>query len=451
MNLLQPAAHLPLIADSAEVESKYRYWRLRVFYSMYIGYALYYFTRKSFTFVMPALINDLGFDKTGIGFLGSVMSIAYGVSKFTSGVLADRSNPRYFIAIGLMLTGVFNLFFGMSSTLFFFALFWGLNGWFQGWGWPPCARLLTHWYAQRERGTWWGVWNTSHNVGAAIIAVGAAYCAEHYGWRMAMYIPGVLCILAGLFLINRLRDTPQSLGLPCIEKFKGEAKVASSATASVDSGEERELSKREILWEYVLKNRYIWVLAAAYFFVYLVRMAINEWSLLYLIEEKGYRLDLAGGAVCWFEIGGFFGSLAAGWGSDKIFKGKRGPVNTLFAAAVVIAVASFWYVPAGAHFFLDGAMLFLIGFCIFGPQMLIGVAAAELSHKKAAATATGFTGFFAYAGAAAAGYPLGWVAKHFGWYGFFWTVGVCGVISALLLAPLWNVRHNARCAATAAK
>ena len=163
---------------------------------------------------MPVMIEEMGFTKSDLGILGSILYFTYGLSKFFSGIVSDRSNPRYFMAIGLIATGIWNICFGMSSSILFFALFWGLNGWFQGWGWPPCARLLTHWYAKNERGRWWGVWNTSHNIGGAVIPLLVAVIASYAGWRMAMYIPGVICIFMGLFLINRLRDTPSSLGLP---------------------------------------------------------------------------------------------------------------------------------------------------------------------------------------------------------------------------------------------
>ena len=120
---LQPAPHIPEIKDKEQVRTDYKYWRIRILYSMFIGYAFYYFTRKSFTFAMPGLIQDLGFDKSQLGILGSILSITYGISKFASGVIGDRTNPRYMMALGLMLTGVFNICFGLSSSIFLFALF----------------------------------------------------------------------------------------------------------------------------------------------------------------------------------------------------------------------------------------------------------------------------------------------------------------------------------------
>ncbi|MBI2743851.1 MAG: MFS transporter [Chlamydiales bacterium] len=434
LDLFRPAPYKEEIADEEVVKKSYKYWRMRIFYGMYVGYIFYYFTRKSFTFAMPALIQDLGFDKAQLGILASILSITYGISKFLSGILADKSNPRYFMATGLILTGFLNIFFGLSSSLFFFALFWGLNGWFQGWGWPPCARLLTHWYSQKERGSWWGVWNSSHSVGGALIPLLAAGCAEYYGWRYAMYVPGVLCIAVGLFVINRLRDTPQSLGLPPIEKFRDDY-------PSAKHEQEKELPLKEILFKYVLSNKYIWLLAASYFFVYIIRTGINDWTVLYLVETKGYSLLTAGACVFWFEIGGIFGSLVAGFASDRIFKGKRGPINVLFSFLVIFAVAALWFSPPGM-LVLDFLIMFGIGFLIFGPQMLIGMAAAELSHKKAAGSATGFVGWIAYLGAATAGYPLGKMTQEFGWLGFFIVLAACGAISVALLLPLWSVKTH---------
>lgn len=432
-NIFKPAPHVAEIEDLEEVDQKYRYWRIRILYSTFIGYALYYFTRKSFTFAMPGMIEDLHYDYTDLGLLGSILSITYGVSKFVSGILSDRSNPRYFMAVGLMLTGVFNIFFGMSSSFLFFAIFWGLNGWFQGFGWPPCARFLTHWYSQSERGSWWSTWNVSHNVGATIIPWIVGICLYYFGWRYAMYVPGVLCILGGFFLMDRLRDTPQSLGLPTIEKYRNE-----ECSSQDGKEEEKELSTKEILFEYVLYNRSIWLLACAYFFVYAVRTGVNDWTAMFLIKTKGYTPIGANGCVSLFEIGGFIGSLFAGWSSDHLFRARRGPVNVIFAVMILICIAAFQYVPPG-YAYLDSAAIFLIGFAVFGPQMLIGIAAAELSHKKAAATSTGFVGCFAYLGAATAGYPLGKLTQEFGWDGFFLGMTVAAMLAILFLIPLWNV------------
>lgn len=436
-NFLRPAAHIKQIGDKKVVKKEYQYWRIRIFYAMFLGYVFYYFTRKSFTFAMPALMTDLSLSKAQLGILSSMLYITYGISKFVSGVMSDQSNPRFFMALGLIVTGITNIFFGLSSSVILFAIFWGINGWFQGWGWPPCARLLTHWYSHSERGSWWSVWSTSHNVGGFLIPLLAGVVAQYMGWRWAMFIPGILCILMGLFLINRLRDTPQSLGLPPIEEFRDDYPDVKAKEASM----ERELTTKEILFGYVLTNKWIWMLAIASFLIYIVRMAMGDWSALYLIEVKKYCMIKASACVSSFEIGGLFGMLAAGWLSDKLFHSKRGPMNVLFSLGMLLSVIAFWSMP-GVTAYVDSVLLFVIGFFLFGPQMLIGLAAAELSHKKAAGTASGFAGWFAYFGAALAGYPLGKIAQEFGWNGYFMLLIGCCVITILLFLPMWNAKPH---------
>jgi len=433
-NFLRAAPCVPEIQDPEVVKKKYSYWRLRVFLGMYLGYAFYYFTRKSFTFAMPALQSELGLEKWELGLIGSILSVSYGASKFVSGILGDRSNPRYFMATGLILTGVFNILFGLSSLFWLFAVFWGLNGWFQGWGSAGCAKLLTHWYSQSERGRWWSFWSTSQNLGGVLMPIFVPVCAQLFGWSYSMLVPGVIGITMGLCLILFLRDTPQSIGLPPIEKYRGDYGVK---TASL----EKKMRGRDILFEYVLRNKFIWVLAFSYFFVYVIRIAVNDWSMLYLMEVKGYAPLEAGLCVCWFEIGGVFGSLVAGWSSDLLFKGRRNPVNAIFVTAILFLIIAFRFYVAPSYL-IDAAFLFLFGFFIFGPQMLIGMAAAELSHKKAAATANGFVGTFAYLGAATAGAPLGAITKLWGWDSYLVALALCAAAALGLLLPLWSVRAS---------
>ncbi|STJ15087.1 major facilitator superfamily protein [Escherichia coli] len=98
-----------------------------------------------------------------------------------------------------------------------------LNAFFQGWGSPVCARLLTAWYSRTERGGWWALWNTAHNVGGALIPIVMAASALHYGWRAGMMIAGCMAIVVGIFLCWRLRDRPQALGLPAVGEWRHDA------------------------------------------------------------------------------------------------------------------------------------------------------------------------------------------------------------------------------------
>ena len=432
LRFLRAAPIAPEIADIEHVKTKYKHWRVRIMYSMFLGYVFYYFTRKSFAFAMPAIMTELHFDKGQLGLIGTIFSLTYGISKFFSGVLSDQANPRYFMALGLILTGIFNILFGFSSSLFLFTIFWGLNAWFQGFGWPPCVKLLSYWYSHSERGSWWSVWALSQNVGSILAVAIVTFCLVKFGWRLAMFIPGVLSILGGLFLLNRLSDIPQTLGLPPVEKFRNDYAGISKKTE-----ESKEQFSSKELMSSVLRNKYIWLLAIAYFFVYFIRTGIGDWTTLFMMESKGYSQIGASSIASLFDVGGFLGGFSAGWLSDHGFKARRGPVNALFALLLFISVGSVWFIPGG-HAWMDSCMVFMIGFATFGPQMLIGVAVAEFAHKQASATATGLASWIAYLGSALAGYPLGKVLDYMSWEGFFICMEISALCSVLLLLPLWN-------------
>lgn len=424
------------VANPDIVRKTYRRMRIQMMYSTVVGYACFYFVRKNFSMAMPSFLDEFGYTKTDLGIILSLFSILYGVGKFLNGILADRANPRYFMALGLIGAAIANFFFGLSSALWLFGIFWLANAWFQSMGWPPCARVLTHWYSPKELGTMWGIWNSSHQFGGAGILILAGYLIPNYGWRSAFFIPGIIGILVALFLMMKLRDTPQSIGLPSIEEFKGEVDHETAKKL------ERPESFKEIMFNHVLNNRLLWIVCFANVFVYIVRIGVLDWAPTFLVEAKQSSLAGAGLKVAGFEISGIAGALAAGFISDRVFKGRRGPVNVLFMVAVILCLLYFWKIPAG-HAWLDALALFLVGFFIYGPQMLVAVAAADFASKKAAATATGLTGTFGYIGSAACGVGTGVIVDTWGWDGGFIFFTSCAVVASVLFLFTWSHRSAA--------
>ncbi|MFM2481948.1 MFS transporter family glucose-6-phosphate receptor UhpC [Celerinatantimonas sp. YJH-8] len=419
-----------------EIAQRYRYWRFHIMVNMYIGYVAFYLTRKSFNYAAPDMIADLGLDKSDIGLMSTAYYITYGLSKFFSGILSDQSNPRYFMGIGLIMTGIINIFFGLAQSLPIFIALWVGNAFFQGWGWPACSKLLTTWYARSERGLFWAIWNTTHNVGAVVIYLMVIIVATHDHWRNGFIVPGIIAIVVGLILTYRLRDKPTTLGLPTIGQWRQDPIQLEQENYKPN------LSFRDILLHYVLENKYLWLLGSSYILVYIVMVAINDWGNLYLIEQKGYDLTTANATLTLFELGGFIGCLVAGWGSDVVFKGNRGPMNLIYSIGIFMSVTALWVMPLNDVIF-QATLFFCLGFFVCGPQMLIGMAAVECSHKNAAGAATGFVGLFAYIGASIAGYPLALVLDKFHWNAFFAIISLCAAGIGLLLLPFLQAQFPA--------
>ncbi|WP_431221823.1 MFS transporter family glucose-6-phosphate receptor UhpC [Serratia sp. L9] len=412
-----------------QISARYRYWRPRLMFSMIVGYGAFYLTRKSVSYAMPVMQFELGLDKGDIGLLGTLFYLAYGSSKFVSGIVSDRSQVRWFMGVGLFMTGVLNILFAFCHSLTALLVVWTLNGFFQGWGWPPCAKMLTSWYSRNERGFWWGSWNTSISLGGAAVPLLSGFMASHYGWQSALLLPGAIGMLIGLWLCWQLCGKPQQQGLPSVGRWRRDPLELWQEEQSPP------MPMRRILYNTILRNPTIWLLGVSYILVYLIRIALNDWGNIWLAESHGVNLMKANATLSLFELGGLFGALFAGWGSDLLFRGLRAPMILLFALGLFMAMTALWLAPLH-HYGLLSACFFSLGFFVFGPQMLIGLAATEHCHKDAAGTVTGFLGLFAYLGAALAGWPLAQVLQLYGWYGFFAVLALAATCVGLLLMPL---------------
>ena len=436
--------------------------RLLVFFCIVLGYSCYYLTRNSLTYTAPVMVADpkLGMDITQIGAMTSIFPIAYGMSKFVSGVLGARFSPSALLAGGLMATALINIAFGFGASLGWFCFFWALNGTLQGVGGPCCARILTTWFASKERGTYWGMWNIAHNLGGFAAPLVAGGFAKAMGWKWGMWAPGAIGLVVGAFVLVFCRDKPEDLGYPPVEPVAPSKKAAAPAAdgGAADGGAAKPEAapaakkKPDVLKQLVntvLKNPFIWGMALTYFFIYIVRQGVTSWFVFYLIKEKGV-VDAADAAVrvSGLELGGLFGSLLAGRISDMLIArdggrggnvGKRVRVVMAYTVGIAAALLAFQAVPAGAAA-LQWLNVFMIGFFLYGPQMLIGLCGAELVGPDSVGASEGFLGWIAYLGAANAGIPLSIIVKEYGWSAYFSTlVGACG-LALLLLAPMTNLR-----------
>ncbi len=459
VNYFKEPAAIPVIENRDEVKKTYAHWRLRIFYSAFIAYVLFYLCKKNISVAMPVMGADLGYSNTQLGLLGSSLYFTYAIGKFVNGVFADRSNVRTFLPTALIISGLANIcfvvsaffitpgkftFFGLPSAavlVWVLAFFWGCNGWFQSMGFPAIAKSLTYWYSNNERGMKWSLWSTSHQTGTFLSVVLSGFVISHLGWQAAFYVPAVLSIIASVFLFERLRDKPPTLGLPDIEEYREPERIAECKANS--NTDEEESSYIEIFKKYILFNKTMWMLAFAYIFVYVIRFGTEDWIVKYLVEVKKNSLETAAWKLSFLPLFGIIGTISAGYFSDKIFKGKRTPINVFFLAGVILSILGLKLNTSVEA--LDFLFLALIGIFTYGPQMLIGgLCAVESSSKKVASAATGFTGSFGYIGAMISGVGTGCVIDKFGWNGalYFWMASA--LMCIFLCLPMWNNKSSCK-------
>lgn len=432
-DFFRPAPPAPvMLSDPAEIKTQFGYWQKRILISSLLGYALFYFVRKNLGIAMPSLQSDLGITKSDLGLFLTLHGVLYGLSKFAHGFVADRANARSMMVAGLVLCAIVNFCFGFSSGVIALGIFWVLNGWFQGIGFPPCARLMTHWFSPNELATKMSVWNTSHSIGAGLVAIICGQLiASYHNWRLCFWVPGIVALIGAVYLWFSLRDTPRSLGLPEVE----------GTESKKPEGTETSAEFKAFVRKNVFGNPYIWLIALANFFVYTIRYTFFDWGTTLLKEFKGMDIGMASTLVAFFEIFGVVGMLVCGWLTDKVFGGRGGRLCVFAMLLAGTAIYIFWKLPADA--LLANTVVFsLIGFFIYGPQALVGIAVANLATKRAAASAVGLTGIFGYASTVLSGWGVGKLAHTYGWSVTFEVMLAVAAIGTLLFAATWRAKAN---------
>ena len=413
---------------SPETAKKFQYWQTRTIIATMVGYALYYFVRKNLSLAMPAMQTDLGITKIDLGIFLTLHSLIYGLSKFANGFIGDRVNARIFMVSGLVLSAVCNIVFGLSSAVMMFGLVWMLNGWVQGMGFPPCARLLTHWVPPHQLATKMSIWNTSHSIGAGLVVIICGYIVA-WGWRWCFYVPAAIALCGAMLLWVTMRDTPSSVGLPELHPEKAKTK------------EEKSAEFKAFVRKRVFGNPYIWIIAIANFFVYTVRFSVLDWGPTLLTESKGLSLHHSGWVVASFEIAGIVGMLAAGWFTDKVLGGRGARMCVICMTFAAMFIFLFWQMTM-PPMWLAALVLAAAGFFIYGPQALVGIAVANLATNKAAATAVGFTGLFGYASSFLSGWGLAYLAQHYGWSYALGGVTAVAVAGIIMFAMAWTAKAH---------
>jgi OPA family glycerol-3-phosphate transporter-like MFS transporter len=411
LNFMAPPAHKPEL-PKAKIDKEYKSMRLKVFLGIYLGYAAYYLVRKNLSFAGADMI-ELGYiDKTGLGDAMAGMPIAYAVSKFLMGGLSDRSDARKFMTVGLIISALVMIAAGIIpypkngaiTTAILFVLTC-LTGWFSGMGWPPCGRVMSHWFSTNERSFKMSVWNTAHNVGSSAMAWlvglgGVAMVAFGFGeesWRGAFIVPSIAALAVAALCWWFIRDTPESCGLPPIDKYRNDF-----SGAKAKKGEENKIPFKTLFIDYVLKNKMLWLIGLANILVYLVRYGVSDWLPIYLQTVHGIAKDISKDLYAYHMIAAIPGTLIAGWLSSHFFQGRCAPVNVI--CMTISAIGAFIYWQAGAIATLLGveyitiviAALIITGFAIYGPVAMISIQAIAIVPKNAAGTAAGFMGLLGY-------------------------------------------------------
>jgi MFS transporter, OPA family, sugar phosphate sensor protein UhpC len=386
VDFFRPSKFATQAIESNEISRKYNHLRWSVFLSATFGYGLYYVCRLSLNVIKKPLINGGYVTESQLGIIGSALFFSYAVGKLLNGFLADRSHIK---ATGLLISALINLTLGFTSSFMLFAILWGINGWFQSMGATPAIISITRWFSNKERGTYYGFFSASHNIGEATTFIVTALLVTTFGWRWGFWGAGIIGLVGVLLISFFLHESPESKGLPTVANFKKDTIPVSTIEKNMGA----------IQLE-VMKNPFIWILALSSAFMYVSRYAVNSWGILFLETHKGYSTLQASSIISISSFSGIIGNIISGLISDKFFNGKRNIPALIFGIINAISL-SFFLLSAKGHPWIDALSMVLFGLatgvliCFLG-----GLMAVDIASKKAAGTAVGIVGIASYIGAA---------------------------------------------------
>ena len=432
-----------------------KWWQWETLLVTMGGYALYYVIRKNLSIAMP-LLGEIGVSKVQLGAFLTAGGIVYGVGRFLNGIVADRNSARMVMAVGLFICSTVNVLFGFSdfivlgsaapvvsggvaaatALVWTMGIVWVVNQYFQGMGVGPCIKTLPKWFPPDELSTKQSIWNLSHSVGAgAVFALcGWLLIPAFHSWRLCFIVPAAIAAAGGVAVLFLFKDDPSIVGLG----------IASQTPQTSQTSQTPQTYKSYIA-RHVFRNPKVWTIAIADFFVYTVRFAALDWGIVLLMETKGLSLASATTLCFVFElVGGNLGMVVAGWATDRFFGSRAHRTSVVCMAGAAAAIAAFWSVPASAPLAAKLLPFMAIGFFIYGPQALLGVATTQQATPRAAGVAGGVVGIFSYASTILSGIGFGFVAQRWGWNAAYATILAAALAGGGVLLLMWRAEAEAR-------
>lgn len=224
--------------------TRLRRYRLFIFAVTFLAYLCFHMTRRPIAIVKPVLnyngscyqaaplVNltvttqnartwcnwePFGTHPQYLGYLDFVYLFSYAVCMFVSGFVAERMHLRYFLSLGMLLSGLTTYLFGLGHTMNYHTLWFYLAvqlvaGGVQSAGWPAVVTIMSNWFGKAKRGLIFGIWNAHTSVGNIVGAFIASAFVE-IDWAYSFYVPGLICCAFGLFVFLFVPTSPENVGL----------------------------------------------------------------------------------------------------------------------------------------------------------------------------------------------------------------------------------------------
>ena len=416
--------------------------RNTVLIGLVVGYAALYLCRVNLPAAKGALVG-IGIDNQAFGRVVSLGTLAYAVGKLASGPLTERLGPRFtfFAAIFGSALAIAVLSQVGAGGLGVFAALWMLSRAVQAVGWAGLVAIVPRWVEPARYGTVMGWMSLSYQLGGVLAPLLLAWLiAQQTGWDGLFLYPAVLLALLGVALLPVVRATPPQ-AVSTLHQVEAVAEPADGPPAAVAAPAGRSGTAM------LLANRRFWLVLALSFVLTLLRECFSTWLPAYF-SSLGDASAAAVYKSTLFPLLGCVGTIAAGWVSDRMSPGNRGPILVILLTALVAVLAGLaWAEPLAGLLGLAGkdvavALTALAGLFVLAPYSMVGggVIALDYGGKDASAAAAGLLDAVGYLGASLAGVGVAETVAHLGWTAAWQGLAGLSAVAVLLCVPMLRQR-----------
>lgn len=414
---------------------KYKRWSLVTVLLLLFGYTGYYFCRSDLSVATPLILKEFGsqgIDKSVIGSIVSLGVLFYAVGKIFNGILADFLGGKLMLLIGMAVSIVATIVFGLGTGVLIFGISWIINRLFQSAGWGAIVKTVSNWFSFRSYGRIMGIISLSFLFGDAIARLlFGRLLSIGFGWRQVFFAAALVLFI--LFIINLLflKNSPANIGqtLPLVNPKNLYGK---------EGGKEKPKNFRLLVLPF-LKNKTFWLVALMSLGLTTIRETFNFWTPTYLTEAAGLSISQAASRSMLFPFFGGISVLLSGFLSDRVFKSRRGLIILFPLIFLVFSLLLMGLVRGDGKSILPLILISLSAFLSIGPySFLAGAISLDLGGRRGSSTMAGLIDSAGYFGAIISGYGVGKIAQVYGWNMVFIILAIIAFLTLIVTILYWR-------------
>lgn len=394
---------------------------------------------------LPYITKEFGLSHTEAGGIVSLLFMAYAVAQIPGAFIYTKTGVRKVFPLFMLLTSVFTLLQGLTSSVFTLKLARVGLGLCEGPLPTGCLTTINYWFPPKEKGTATGVYLAASKCGPVVAPLICVAIIGLYGWReifLIFAIPGIFLAIVWYFMVAN--KPSESKYVSAAERAYIEDKAVTVASGKmVKSGYELKWldkiirTKKVKLVDTNKKLFLSWNIMGntiGYSLMNGIIYTIMTWIPTYLMTVKGFVSFKMGFLAAAPFAGAVAGNIIGGLISDRFLNQRRKPLMLCSGLFTTIMMYSLIYAPNDVM--LLGILLLLCGFLFSVGFSAFSVYPMGVTTKKMFPLAYGLTNTGGQIGSALAPFVVGVILDGFNWDAVFLFLACCSIFSVMIIATI---------------